>query len=469
MAADEEIAGHEIAGEAVNPTPILPPTIDSADTDEEYAGHEYAGEKVPPVSGIYPGFEATTLIKGDSCDSYAEVEYAGDCVDETAVFPTLPTTNVEEFDTSVGRLGCGTPLVFITSRCNSSMTCQLEMSDITKLSWTRRLDEVSEALVEIGLSGDSAQTCCQCLATVEPWCHELHIWRDGDEVWVGPIEAIKYERERITIKARDALAWLAVRIPPSDVEFQTTPSLGIAGPASDLTDIAEYIITRAFAQDVAEGKTCEVDHLFMTQTGEVIEFFSEAYNQTSLEILLDVVGGTKLNVTVLGRTIILTSSNNFSLTPLGLLNDEHIMGDVEITKDGNLQANRVFVHYEGDGGFPATDIAPDRYCYSLLERFADGSGLQRIEDAQVAATGHVLSSYITPRILDIPAGSRLSPDTPWTINQMVPGTKVDVAITRLCIQLTQSFTLIGINVEYSESEGELIGIELKPINSAAGG
>jgi hypothetical protein len=75
------------------------------------------------------------------------------------------------------------------------------------------------------------------------------------------------------------------------------------------------------------------------------------------------------------------------------------------------------------------------------------------------------AAYIAPRIIEIPAGARLSPDTPWTINSMVPGTKVNVAITRLCLALTQSFRLIGISVEYTESDGEMIGIELSPINS----
>lgn len=552
MAADEEIAGHEIAGEDVNATPILPPTTDPANTCEAYAEIEYAGECIPVSGVVYPDL----TIHGDSCDAYAEVEYAGECVDDTAIFPSLPTSTVEDFDTSTGRLGCGVPSVFITTRCSSSMTCQIDLADITKLMWTRRMDEVSEAEVEIGLTGDASQTCCQCLADVEPFCHELHIWRDGEEVWVGPIEAIKYEREKVTIKARDSLAWLDVRIPTDDIEFSSASPIygglisdnpltvsattvnaalfntlpviapipppgglvsmmmtldpGIDGsreyvkiightagatsvtvvrgqfgtPAkshivgsqwnvggltsinSDYTQIARYIMNRGFADDVSFGFDCEYNSVFSTLTGQITSFFHERFNSTYLEALVALAEGPVFNFTTLGRTIVL-SGDTSKLTPLVLLNDEHIMGEIDVTKDGKQMVNRQYVHFDGDVGVPSVGAIdyPARFCYNLIERIMDSNGLQQASDADVMAQAIANAGYIAPRIIEIPAGARLSPDTPWTINSMVPGTKVNVAITRLCLSLTQSFRLIGVSVEYTESDGELIGIELSPINN----
>lgn len=548
MAADEEIAGHEIAGIEVPNNPILPPTTDPADTCDAYAEIEFAGACV--ASGIIPIIPL--FEPGESCDAYAEIEYAGECVSENAVFPSLPTSTVEDFDTSSGRLGCGVPAVFITTRCNTSMTCQIDLKDITKILWTRRLNEVSEAEVEIGLTGDSSQTCCVCLELVEPFCHELHIWRDGVEVWVGPIEAIRYERERVTIKARDVLGWLDVRIPENDVEFKTTntgttlvdnplletatvitsagftslptvPSVGfttiivvldpdassgepeavlvtthvaasnqitvtrgvngtkaryhqigtnwayggLSGGVTDITYIAKYVLYDAFKEDIAAGFSCEYDGLFYKETGEEIEWFSEAFNQTNLEILTSLVE-TKvgLNFTTLGRTIVLTG-DTLSLTPLILLNDEHIMGEIEVTKDGKQMVNRQYVHFEGDEGLPAIGATSvdQRYCYSLIERITTGDGLQEPISAGVMAQAIVNAAYIAPRIIEVPSGSRLSPHTPWTINEMVPGTKVNVAITRLCLSLTASFSLVGVSVEYSSSDGEQVGIELTPMNS----
>lgn len=643
MAADEEIAGHEIAGEDVNPNPVLPATDDPADTCDAYAELEYAGECVPPVSAMYPDFPEEAIIEGDTCDAYAEIEFAGECVNENAVFQSLPTSSIEEFDTSAGRLGCGVPTVFITSRCSQSMACQIDLSDIIRITWTRVLDDVSEAEVEVGLTGDSQQTCCQCLATVEPFCHELHIWRDGDEVWVGPIEAIRYERERVTIKARDSLAWLDVRIPNEDVEFSAVGTAGtitdnpltaiattfnsaalatlpaiagaipryyvvfepdnpenrdyaliithgggatsatitrnalpatisgskahvvnsawrvqgvvevdnpwlagsttlngaggmsdlpvvtlvsgdptpaiflvmegdnlsqreviqiqthgagatsaivirgqygttaqnhpsssvwvagsLSGPPEDLTYLAKNIIFLAFQEDIDIGNDCEFFNMFTTETGEVIEFFKEKFNETYLEILM-ALATTELNVTTLGRTIVITG-DSLAMTPLILLNDEHIMGNIEVTKDGKLMANRIWLHWEGDQGIPAVGQkeVSDRFCYSLVERISDGNGLALDIDASDTAEKMVNAAFIAPKIIDIPEGSRLSPDTPWTINQMVPGARIDVAITRLCLNLTQSFLLTGVTVDYSESDGEAVGITLRPMNSVGG-
>lgn len=542
MAADEEIAGHEIAGEDVNNAPILPPTTDPANTCSAYAEIEYAGACVAASGIVYPNL---TII-GDTCSAYAEIEYAGACVNENAIFPNLPTTNIENFDTSVGRLGCGVPSVFITARCSSNMTCQINLSDITKLTWTRKMDEVSEAEVEIGLTGDATQTCCQCLAIVEPFCHELHIWRDGDEVWVGPIEGIRYERDRVTIKARDSLAWLDVRIPTTDVNFQTTftgvisdnPLLaastsinsitfnalpvvtasapvvhvvledssstnrevvrvvthtaasntitvtrgqqgttaidhllltswgsGFTGERTDITNIAEYLLFTAFSDDVASGFDCEMVNVFSTLTGTEFSWYSEAFNQSFLEILTDVAEPPGFNFTTLGRTIVL-SGDIAALTPLVLLNDEHIMGEIQVTKDGKQLVNRQYVHWDGDSGIPSVGAkdANGRYCYHLIERIMD-SPLQFVADADVLAQQIVNSGFIAPRILEIPDGARLSPDTPWTINQMVCGAKVNVAVTRLCLSLTQSFRLLGVTVEYTQADGEMVGITVSPINN----
>lgn len=555
MAADEEIAGHEIAGEDVNPTPLLPPTTDPANTCEAYAEIEYAGECIPTGGVVYPNL----TILGDSCDAYAEVEYAGECADSTAIFPSLPISTVENFDTSTGRLGCGVPSVFITARCSSSMTCQIDLADVIKLTWTRRLDEVSEAEVTIGLTGDSSQTCCACLASVEPFCHELHIWRDGQEVWVGPIEALRYERDRVTIKARDSLAWLDVRIPTDDVEYSSQSPLygglisdnplsasattvnaglfnglpviapvpppgglvsmmmildpgiptlreyvkivghtassttvtvergkfgtiaqphllgaqwnvgGLTGINSDYTQIGLYILNRAFANDVAAGFVCEYNSIFSTLTGQITSFYQERFNSTYLEVLIALAEGPVFNFTTLGRTIVL-SGDITKLTPLVLLNDEHIMGAIEVTKDGKQMVNKQYVHFDGDAGVPSAGAknANQRYCYSLIERIMNSNGLQQAADADAMAQAIVNVGFIAPRNIEIPAGSRLSPDTPWTINSMVPGTKVNVAVTRLCLSITQSFRLIGVSVEYSQSDGEMIGIELSPINNLTG-
>jgi len=395
--------------------------------------------------------QATFCIAGYGMGPFGIEVYEGgiSCLEEGGQGGDEPNSNVQDFKETTGRLGCGEPTVFITQRCGAGISCVLD--HISNLKWDRRLDDVSEAQVIIDLGGDAKATCCECLADVEPWCHELHIWRDGEEVWVGPIIDITYTYRRIEVRAKDSLGWLSVRIPPIDINYTAVDT--------DLTTIAEFVLTTAFAEDTV---TCELDNIYSQPSGVVGKRFFERFQMTALEILDD-LANTGLDYTTLGRTIVLVG-DSLSLTPLILLNDEHIMGDIEIKKDGTIQGNRFFVHFEGDGGLPASSTPVDEFCYGPIERLRDGDGLVDGVSAGDVADIYVAASAIAPRIVEIAAGSRLSPETPWVINDMVPGARVDVAIVRTCFQLTQSFRLTGVQVEYT-ANGESVGVTLSPINN----
>ena len=373
-----------------------------------------------------------------------------------------PQSNIlDNLDDSTGRLGCGTPSAFITNRCTNGVNCVIDNEIISSLFWGRVLDDVSEAELVMELSGTVNFTCCQCLDEAEPWCNELHIWRDGEEVWVGPILDIVYETETVTVHAQDSLGWLGVRVLPGNLDY----TVGSPNGVQDLTTIAIDLLEIAFSED---NLTCEIDNIFSSLTGIVYDtpgLFFEGFQGTALDVLRD-ISDIGLDFTTVGRTIVLVGDAD-PLNPLSLLNDEHIMGDIKVTKDGALMANRYYVHFEGDNGIPASGEAINFHCYGPVEKIRDGDGLSSGIDAAKLADQYVAAGGIAPRVVEIPDGSQLSPDTPWTINELVPGARVDVAITRLCISLTQSFRLIGVEVRYNESDGEQVGITLRPMNSVA--
>lgn len=387
---------------------------------------------------------------------YNAVVYEGFLPDAPTVTGGTPGSNVLNIDENTGRLGCGEPQFFITSRCASSgVFCVLD-GTVVSAHWDRRLDDVSEANVVMSFSGTEEYTCCECLAEAEPWCHELHVWRDGEEVWVGPIQTIEYEHEQVTVTAKDSLAWLGVRVPAVDIDYTTV--------ATELTDIAMFLLNVAFAED-SPTYTCEIDNVYAVDTGLVTFRYFEKFNQYALEILRD-LADSGLDFTTLGRTIVLTGDAT-TLTPLILLNDAHILGGLKVVKDGTIQGNRYYVHFDGDGGSPAVGEAVDKYCYGAIERIRDGDGLVDGASAGDVADIYVEASAIAPRTIEMSSNSKLSPDTPWVINDMVPGARVDVAVTKLCLNLTQSFKLTQVDVDYNSDEGESVGITLVPINSVA--
>lgn len=467
----------QMAEYRINPPDSIVSAVGSAGTDAKVAASlayeiPFAAATIPITSdltadGTILGLPAAASITSTStliATPLAPLYEASASITSTsnlAVSGSLILPQIMDVDDSVGRLGCGVPLVFITNRCGNGVRCVLD--SINTLEYNRVLDGISEAVVTATVAGDGNSDCCACLRDIEPWCHELHIWRDGEEVWVGPIETIEYTTNDVTIQAKDVLNWLTVRVPEDNIDFTVANGTG----PQEISVIAHSVIEVAFADDI-ETITCEYDSAYVEVTPyDPIEYFFQAFSGTCYNSLEELSTGG-IDYTTLGRTIVITGTSD-PLIPLVLLNDEHIKGDIVLRKDGSLQGNRVYVHFEGDGGLPVMGEAADFFCYGPIERMDEAGGLSDGAAAGQAADLQVAAGFIAPRIMEIPDGSQLSPDTPWTFNKMVPGTRVDVSLQQTCFPMTQSFRLTSVEVSYNQDDGESIGISVAPINGAEGG
>lgn len=369
------------------------------------------------------------------------------------VRPTIGSKSPMLDDTK-NRLGCGSAGAFITGKCGYPTVCVLD--NISDVEWDRRLDDVSQATIKIGLSGGTDGACCECLNEIEPWCHELHITRNGVEQWCGPVTKVTYTFNEVIIEAIDMIGWLGVKIPAADSTFAV---------ATNLTTIAYGTANSIFNVAMIEEPSCYLDAASFSAFPNAITGIRtyKAYGATSLEYLND-LAHSGLNYTTLGRLIVL-SGEITQLTPLIVLRDEHILGDVEIVKDGQLAGNRYYVHYKNDLGVPAVYTHPTSYCYGKIEKMLTADSITTVANAQAMATSYANATFVAPRTVEIPAGSRLHPDTPWTISEMVCGARVDVQISGLCFKIEQSFTLNAMKLTETASEGEQVLITLVPINS----
>lgn len=170
---------------------------------------------------------------------------------------------------------------------------------------------------------------------------------------------------------------------------------------------------------------------------------------------------------------------------IGILTDDMILGDVEVIKDGTIMGNRFYVRYEGDDdctnscGCP-TPTPPDcacpcpgfaesseQFCYGSIERLITGIPAQDEATADEVAQEFLALSKIAPRLIELPTGTRLSPETPWGINDMIPGQRVDVALTSFCFPVFQSFRLTGVSVSDNGGGEEEITIDLEAVESTA--
>lgn len=363
-------------------------------------------------------------------------------------------------------LGCSTHVAFIQSKCQGPRLC--ELLNASTIYYDRRLDDISEAFVEIPISGDVDDPCCSCLGDVEPWCHLLTIVREGDGVvWTGPVQRVIYGYDLVRIEARDKLAWLTVRVNEITLTGYNPNTL------IPLTTIAKDIATLAMAD---EDSSCFLDCVLDMGDGlppgtdRSREDFVAFEGPTAFDDFMK-MADSGVDYTVVNQCLILTGSQ---LPPvaIGTLTDEHILGDIKVIKDGDQLGNRFWVRYTGDDE-PPCDLTPcpgmaegDQECYGLVERIIPNDlGIPSASAADEAAQTFVDASRIVPRLIQFPPSTRLSPNTPWGINDMIPGQRVDVALSKLCLELFQSFKLQTVEVRDSSSDGEEISIDLTSLNT----
>lgn len=370
-------------------------------------------------------------------------------------------------DDSVGRLGCGTHTAIITVPCGATIAV---LEGITKIEYGRDLDVMSEATVTLHIGGDQNTACAAELADVWPWCHDLHIYRNGETVWTGPIQQITYARDNIVIKAKDHLAWTDVM--QLNFDYSLT---GGTGSAVDIATTAYDLFTHSNAatedEDILDCTLYNEPVIF--PTGITGDRYLPNYTKSIYEWWTQdfVTSGMELAV-ISGQLFLGDIGNN--VPTLGTLRDTDFIGELEVIKDGDLQGNRFYVTYDGDGGnvppgvppfhthVPAESETSDLYCFHRLERLITDSGALDLASAQLTADAYVLARAVTPITINVPDGSQLSPGTPVTIKQLIPGCHLNISVTVGSFATEQTFRLQGLKVVDDEN-GEKIQVTVRSL------
>lgn len=375
-----------------------------------------------------------------------------------------------------GRLGCGYHEAFITDKCDGVRLCDLVNAD--SIYYDRRLDDISEAEVSIPIQDAIDSPCCRCLADIEPWCHELVIHRDGEIVWKGVVQEVRYAADRVTIKAKDKLAWLTVRVPEAPI-INTDQNVSLTTTASKIIQLGidddDSMCFNNCIIDLGDG--LEGDFR-VARIRAFTAFDGTVFDQ------LQSLAESGIDYTVVRGCLIL-GSDDIQVAPIAVLTDEHLLGSIEIVKDAAEIGNRFYSHFdeddtvEGCNGIlvdgqqvipcPVVADATNRYCYGLIERVVSDAviGIPNPVVAKSIAQQYATASSNPPRRIDFPAGTQLSPNTPWALNDMIPGQKVRVALTGYCLPVNTDFVLQKVVVN-DKPEGESVSVELGALNALTG-
>ncbi len=344
---------------------------------------------------------------------------------------------------------------------------------LTGVSWNRTVNDTSEAFITIAKG--EAPDCCGLLGEIEPYIHELSIYRDEELVWQGPVVRTVESRSTFRVEARDVTEWLARTINTQVLRYVNVGDPVM--PAGPVQGIAESIIDLNISDPgfSTPPDWCNILPFIVRDDSPVLTRFEKDGSTDAaiwlvpvLKILDEELVPRGLQYTTVGRRIVLGRPQTAADRPLATLTLDHIAGDVEVIKDGpsgsaitwatNQVREDIADAAFGLSGF--TNTAYGRLDSLVLSQAEDMDGYDLLQLAQASQVGR----FPVPIGISVPNGSRLTSDAPVLMEELVAGTRLNVITTGMCSNVTVAYRLTDVDVEWGDA-GEQVAVSLVPLGN----
>lgn len=380
-------------------------------------------------------------------------------------------------------LGCGTYRVFVYQQGGEVVIG--EITPIATLSFTRLRDDISAANVVSNGLGDP--DCCEFLARLRCWMHEIVIYRDGVRVWEGPITLLTFETDKVTIDAQDVMVYArrrimrqgyndTFRIVARDSQGKPTETAGLMSVVLR----AEIILANAFAPfdpNILPYLTVITGPGDANESQVRPDWATEAWDEID-----KLAADNGLDYTTVGRRIILWGTH----TPIGRL-PQMTDGDFSsppIVSEYGMQLATFYAVTNGNGVAGTAHVNnPHRppgtegfYPYGpielLVSSFSESDSAtpdtltpdarqKLVKALQEQARVGISDRWPTPLLVRVPDNSTLSPDCGFGFQQLVPGVWFPLAAAGTCRTVTQWQKLDSVAVTYDEN-GEKVAVVMSP-------
>jgi hypothetical protein len=321
----------------------------------------------------------------------------------------------------------------------------------TNLEWNRVLNDVSDAVVDVatGQHGD----CCSIYGKLGTWGHEIVMFRDGKRVWEGPITNIKWRRGGVSLLAQDPLAWTKKRL---------TSAKSVPAPDYAEKQLWEEITLALGTSGTHDPNVLPYAQRLAANTGPLITRDVKTFGGMYYDQFLELTKGGGM-FTFVGRKMLVWHSGYVMGKTATLLPTSHMSGEVEVEEDGMEVGQRVA--FVNDKGAVGTSPLPTVHAFYGLNDLLVSS------DAPDAATLAVMAATFqkehmpAPLRVNIPQGSVLSCDAPFSMEELVAGTLMPTKIEDgICKTVISTHQLTGVKVTQNAA-GEQVAITL---DSASG-
>lgn len=347
-------------------------------------------------------------------------------------------------------LTCADYDIYVAERGGSVLTCRL--GNAIKLRYNRILNDFSESTCEVAVNS----SCADCLASINPWQHEVLIFRAKTLVWCGPIISLTYRpsTSRVTLYARDLMAWTEKRL---------ISPVGIDGYEVEEVDIAEvfnWALTHGYEKDPWNMVWA------ITNTGVPISRYYPGYDPAterwggSYPVLgseLRSLSQAGIDYTCVNRTLyagdlVITPPNPVTLK----LTDQNWARTPDIQVNGAQMSTRTGVAGGNGGYFGWYDdqiwFEESTQPWGLLETFTPRP---EIDEADTTILPNAITQEAAARhaILQQPVatitGGQLSGNAQFDFNDLIPGLPIEIGFAQPMRYLQTEYRMVSVSVDVS--------------------
>lgn len=335
-----------------------------------------------------------------------------------------------------GPLGCGDYEAYVLTRGGGAIVAQIEW---TSLQWGRVLDDTSQATILMD------RECVQSVAQARPWRHELGIYRDGVQVWVGPIinptSPVASDHFQYQLVARDLSAWWDRRFIHFDHDYTLAPV--------DLATIFSDFAADAMLPDNSPGLTVVTTPTGITGTMRVL-----ATQHLIAGPQLRDLANTGIDWTAIGRSII-AGGKTIPVPALGKFTDDDFMMPPIPGYDGTVQANLWLIRGQGGGaaGDSIYGTASDPAAALLDGLLESVDTVQTIQDNLSAQAAAQSKLALTGDNVVTLQDCTFAASAPVSINDLIPGALGRITLTEGNIAVDDDYRLQRLEVSVSSSDG----------------
>lgn len=367
-------------------------------------------------------------------------------------------------------LGCGTHRVQVFRRGGKAFVG--EIKNISHLDYSRVRDDISTA--NIVVSGWDID-CGNLLAKLQCWAYEIVIWRDNgystDRVWEGPITLLTFENDKVTIDAKDVMAYAYRRIIKQKMSDAGT------GNGKTVVDRARRVLQNVFAPD--DPNVLQYLRVLARSDDSMQYRSTPAYSRTAFEEIDDMAANAGLDYTTIGRSIMLWGTKH-RIGTLPEFTDEDL-GNSPIVSEYGMSFANVYAVSDGNGVYgEATrlDVSGNDETYGLVEMLSSTWASDSQNDSGTytqAGLATVIASftefaersisdrYPPPVVVRIPDNTSLNPGAVVSIQHLVPGVVIPLRSTKTLRTVVASQKLDSVKV-VEEGGKETISITVSPFS-----